>query len=314
MTSGLGTVKVIVIGNCTVDLSFAVPRFPRAGETLLAHGKTVDLGGKGANQAVAASRFGAATILAAPLGRDSEGEWACRRLGEQGMSPDLLLRSDGPTDQSIIYVAPDGENCIVSTHGAAAQATPSWAEGILRRAGQRGDILLMQGNLPAGTTRAALAEARRSALTTILNPAPIHYGYEDLFPLVDIAILNEVEAAELGKRADPVAAGEAIRAGGVPEVIVTLGRDGAILIDRSARKRVAAPDVEAVDTVGAGDVLCGAFAAALARGVRHATALRIAVEAASLAVTRHGTQSSFPSAAETEAILSRHHERASPFR
>jgi ribokinase len=300
--------KVIVIGNCTVDLSFAVPRLPRAGETLLADGKTVDLGGKGANQAVAASRLGAATVLAAPLGRDSEGDWACRRLGEEGLPLDALLRIDGPTDQSIIYVAPDGENCIMSTHDAAARATPAWAEETLRCAAERGDILLMQGNLSLETTRAALGEARRRAVTTILNPAPIHYGYEGLFPLVDIAILNEVESTELGGHADPIEAGDAIHGGGVPQVIVTLGRDGAVLFDRSGSQRIAAPTVEAVDTVGAGDVLCGAFAAAVARGIGHPTALRIAVEAASLAVTRKGTQNSFPSVVEAEAILSRYHE------
>ncbi len=300
---------VIVIGNCTVDLSFAVPRFPRAGETLLAEGKTVDLGGKGANQAVAASRFGAPAVLAAPLGRDTEGDWAGRRLGEEGLASDLLLRTDSPTDQSIIYVAPGGENCIMSTHDAAARATPAWAVETLRRVSRRGDILLMQGNLPLETTRAGLAEARMRELTTILNPAPIHYGYGDLLPLAEIAILNEIEAADLGGDPDPIEAGNAIHVRGVPRVIVTLGRDGAVLIDGSGRLHVAAPRVEAVDTVGAGDVLCGAFAAATAHGIASRTALRIAVEAASMAVTRKGTLASFPSADEARAILSRYHGR-----
>src|SRR5262249_44990286 len=158
---------------------------------------------------------------------------------------DALLRVDGPTDQSIIYVASGGENCIVSTHRAAAQATPAWAEELLQRNAARGDILLMQGNLPLATTLAALAEARRQAVTTVRTPGPIHYGYEDLFPLTEVATLNGAEAAELGTSADPVAAGGAILAGGVPQVIVTLGRDGAILIDQAGQRPIAAPAVAA---------------------------------------------------------------------
>jgi len=298
--------KVIVIGNCTVDLSFSVPRFPRAGETLLADGKFVDLGGKGANQAVVASRFGAATIFAAPIGRDVEGEWACGKLEAEGLAPDTLLRVDAPTDQSILYVAPGGENCIVSSHQAAAVAAPDWATGILDRCAAPGDMLLMQGNLRLETTRAALEAARGLGVTTILNPAPIQYRYGSLLPWTDIVILNEIEATEIGERGDPVASGQAICAGGVPHSIVTLGREGAVLIGGGGLARLPAPFVEAVDTVGAGDTLCGAFAAALAGGFEIAMALRIAIEAASLAVTRKGTQSSFPSAAEAAGILARH--------
>ena len=106
--------KVIVIGNCSIDVSFSVPRLPKPGETLLARSRTVDLGGKGANQAVAAARFGAETILAAPIGSDAEGDMACARLSAEGLSL-AMKRTDTPTDQSIIYVAPDGQNCIVYT-------------------------------------------------------------------------------------------------------------------------------------------------------------------------------------------------------
>jgi ribokinase len=175
-------VRVVVIGNCTVDLSFAVPRFPRAGETLLADEKLVDLGGKGANQAVVSARFGAGTLLAAPLGRDAEGEWALARLEAEGFTCESLLRGDFSTDQSIIYVRPGGENCIVSSHQAAAAVTPDWAASILTRYAGPDDILLMQGNLALDTTLEALKAARRSKVKTLLNPAPIHYSYERLLP------------------------------------------------------------------------------------------------------------------------------------
>jgi ribokinase len=300
-------VKVVVIGNCTVDLSFAVPRFPRAGETLLAHEKLMDLGGKGANQAVVAARFGAKTLLAAPLGRDAEGEWALARLTAEGFPRETLLRGDFSTDQSIIYVKPGGENCIVSSHEGAAAATPEWAANILASYAGPNDILLMQGNLAMDTTLEALKTARRSGMRTLLNPAPIHYDYEHLLRWSDIVVLNEIEAMDLGGKHDPIAGGQAIHDRGVPYALVTLGHEGAVLIGGDYDLlRLPAPMVEAIDTVGAGDTLCGAFAAALARGFEIAKALRVGVDAASLAVTRKGSQSSFPTATEAAQILARH--------
>jgi ribokinase len=297
--------SVIVIGNCTVDLSFTVPRFPKAGETLLALERHVDLGGKGANQAVVAHRFGVETLLAAPIGRDAEGNWACARLAAEGLPPTGIQRTDTATDQSIIYVTPDGENSIVSSHQAAAQATPEWAEAAIAAA-PAGAHLLMQGNLPLATTCAALGAARARGLPTMINPAPIQYAYDTVFPLTDLVVLNEIEAVELGQRSDPIAAGRKIHDSGVPAVIVTLGADGAVLINGDVPVRFPAQRVAAVDTVGAGDVFCGALVACIARGITLAAALEAAMEAGSLAVTRQGTQASFPSSAEAAAILRRH--------
>lgn len=296
---------VAVIGNCTVDVSFAVPRFPKTGETLLAHERRVDLGGKGANQAIVAHRFGVETLLFAPIGQDAEGNWACTRLIAEGLSPAGIQRTDTATDQSIIYVTPDGENSIVSSHQAAAQVTPEWAEAAIATTPQ-GAHLLMQGNLSLATTCAALMAARARGLRTIVNPAPIQYAYDLVFESTDIAVLNVIEAVELGRHGDPIAAGQAIHDRGVSTVIVTLGAEGAVLIGSDAPIRVAAPRVPVLDTVGAGDVFCGGLAACLARQIPLARALEIAIAAASLAVTRRGTQASFPTAAEATAILQRH--------
>jgi ribokinase len=296
---------VIVIGNCTVDLSFTVPRFPKPGETLLALERHIDLGGKGANQAMVAHRFGVETLLAAPIGRDAEGDWASARLTAEGLPPTGIQRTDRATDQSIIYVTPDGENSIVSSHQAAAQATAEWAKAVVAAA-PAGAHLLMQGNLSSATTCAALESARARGLPTMINPAPIQYAYDQIFPLTDLVVLNEIEAVELGRRSDPIAAGQAIHDGGVATVIVTLGAEGAVLIAGDAPISFPAPRVAAVDSVGAGDVFCGALAACLARNIEIGTALQVAIEAASLAVTRRGTQASFPSAVEAAAILHRH--------
>ena len=124
----------------------------------------------------------------------------------------------------------------------------------------------MQGNLSLSTTCAALRAARARNLRTVVNPAPIQYSYERIFPLTDVALLNEVEARELGGGDDAIAAARAIHESGVGTVIVTLGAQGAMAISRSGRERMSAPSVAAVDTVGAGDVFCGALVACLAAG------------------------------------------------
>jgi ribokinase len=309
-------VTVLVVGNCTVDLSFAVPRFPQAGETVLAQEKHVDLGGKGANQALVAHRFGAAVRLAAPIGTDADGDWAVARLAATGLDTGAILRCAAPTDQSILYVTPDGENMIVSSHAAAASATPAWAEAAVTglQADAAAATLLVQGNLPEETTRAALAAARGLGMRTMLNPAPIQYGYDRLFPLADIAIVNAVEARTLGRRDDPVEGARAIRDGGVPVVIVTLGSRGALVLDGDGERAFPAPKVTAVDTVGAGDTFCGALVACLDRGIAMASAVAVAVQAAALTVTRKGTQSSFPDAGEAAALIARHAETSGDLR
>jgi ribokinase len=164
----------------------------------------------------------------------------------------------------------------------------------------------MQGNLSQATTCAALMAARARGLRTIVNPAPIQYAYDRVFQSTDIAVLNVIEAVELGRHSDPIVAGQAIHDGGVSAVIVTLGPEGAVLIGSDGRRSFPAPRVPALDTVGAGDVFCGALVACLARQISLAPALEIAVAAASLAVTRRGTQASFPTSAEAAAILQRH--------
>lgn len=293
---------MIVMGNCTIDVSFAVGRLPREGESVLASDRQVDLGGKGANQAVVAARFGAETVLAAPIGVDGDGDWAYGRLAAEGLQLDAILREEASSDQSVIFVSTDGENCIVSTCRAARSASPDWSRITLQRYAEGGDILLMQGNLSLETTHTALAVARESGLMTIVNPAPVQYSWASLFPMANVVILNRIEAIELGGLNDPVAAATAIQAGGVPCVILTLGSEGAVLLEAQGITRLSARVVEAVDTVGAGDTLCGAFAAGLARGLSPADSLRLAMEAALLTVTRKGTQASFPTRAEARAL------------
>lgn len=293
--------RVLVIGNCTLDISFRVPRFPKPGETVLADGAARDLGGKGANQAVAAARSGARVSFCAVVGADEIGRSMRSELADAGVDTEHVTTSRLPSDQSIIYVTPEGENSIVSTHAAAASMDLAVARPALE-AVAAGDVVLMQGNLAHDLTRACLEEGRRRAVT-VLNPAPIQYGYEAIWPFVDCAILNEVESEHLTGSADPAAAAAHLVDRGVRHAIVTLGARGALVAEDGSTREVPAERVEAADTTGAGDVFCGVLAACIARSLPVEPATRAAVRAATLSVTRRGTQSAFPARSEVERIL-----------
>ncbi|MEX0696085.1 MAG: ribokinase [Dongiaceae bacterium] len=291
---------VLVIGNATVDFSFEVDHLPAPGETLLAHSRLIDAGGKGLNQAVVARRAGATVVYLAAVGTDANAQVIRHRLAAEGLDDQLLVR-DGPTDQSIIYLAPGGENMIVSTADRAASLRPADAALALETLGPR-DALLMQGNLGRETTRSCLAAGRRRGARIVLNPAPIAFDYGDLWSCVDVAVVNLVECRGLGGKDDPVEAARRLIATGAAAVVVTLGKQGALAVTSEAVRAAPAPIVAAVDATGAGDVFCGVLVAALADGDSLADAVPSAVAAASLSVTRRGTSSAFPSAAELAAL------------
>src|SRR2546428_752774 len=255
---------ILVVGNCTYDRSFELDRFPQPGETLLAHCSSADVGGKGANQAVAAARAGVPVVFCSVVGSDPEGAEFERRLSAAGVDLRFLSRREGPTDTSIIYLVPGGENTIVSSHSLTVSLAASDVILALAALGPD-DILLLQGNLNRETTGFCLQEGYQRGARVVLNPAPIHYGYDDLWSFVSIAILNEVEAVTPGHCADPIESAGTILSKGVDVVITTMGAAGALLIHRSEQLRIPAPPVHVVDTTRAGDVFCGVFAAGLAR-------------------------------------------------
>jgi ribokinase len=294
---------ILVLGNATVDLSYAVERLPLPGETLLARSKLVDAGGKGLNQALVAHRAGAPVRLCAPIGDDTAAQVILRHVEAEGLSSTFLQRNAGTTDESLIFVSPSGENAIVSTADAARSLQVTVVRDALT--GLNGDdLLLMQGNLTRSTTLAGLEAARAAGLRTVLNPAPIAFDYSGLWPLIDVAVLNEVEATLLGGSEDTDGAAAHLLAAGSRCVVTTLGATGARLYDASGMAVVPAPPVTAVDTTGAGDVVCGVLAAGLAQGMATRVALGWAVAAATLSVTRRGTGAAFPTGAELAELRS----------
>jgi ribokinase len=299
--------RVIVFGNVSLDIVLFVDRLPAPGETLLANDMMRCPGGKGLNQAIAAYRAGARVKLLASLGRDPDGAFLRSAVEAEGGIEAGWRFSDAPTDVSTIRVSASGENEIVSSAGSAREMGVADSETLLSDLGSD-DILLLQGNLPRGTTYAAIRAAKAREAFVIINTAPVDPGMGDVLSLADIVVANEVEASILtGLERD--AAALALLKRGCGTAVVTLGAEGLVFADRGCRgtKRIEAPATEAVDSSGAGDVFVGTLAAELARpDPRLDAALSFAAAAASLSVRRRGTVPSFPTAAELNLLRARH--------
>jgi ribokinase len=291
---------VHVVGNVCIDTTFRVDRFPRPGETLNATSHSDGVGGKGANQAVAAARTGVDVRFFAALGTDPFAAFIRERLkGEFDLGG--LSEKPLPSDRSTIVVNRYGENLIVSGVACAADFDPL-RETRLSELIAGGDILVMQGNLSTGVTNACLRAAKVAGVTTILNPSPLSNEPLD-FVAVDIVVVNQGEAFEITGGPDPERAARDLVRRGAKAVIVTLGAEGCLLLEDGSVDLIPAVKVTVVDTSGAGDVFCGCLAGCLMRGWTLAHAARLAVAAAALAVGRPGTLEACPSRAELVKLM-----------
>jgi len=293
--------EAIVIGNATIDETFSLAALPRPGESLLAGPPTRDPGGKGANQALLLCRAGLRVRLVARIGRDPEGAFLRGRLAAEGLAAGLIEGRE-PTDRSLILLDRAGENCIVTTAAAAGAMTPADAERAVGD-GPAGALLLLQGNLGSETTRAALVAARARGLVTVFNPAPVKDAFSCLWPLVNLAVLNEQEAERLTGAADAEAA-RRIVAAGAQSAVVTQGARGAVLVGEGRAEASPAAPAKAVDTTGAGDTFAAVLAAArFGRGLSWKAALGAAAAAAAITVGARGAFASFPTRAAMTALL-----------
>lgn len=284
-------------GSINADHFYDVPHLPAPGETLAATAYRIGLGGKGANQSVAAARAGAEVRHIGAVGQDDA--WAIDRLAQYGVKTDHIARVDVATGHAVIYVATsDGENSIVIYPGANAAIELGAVKDALEAAAT-GDLLLMQNE--TGGQRAVAEVAKARGLRLIYSAAPFDAdAVRDVLPYIDTLIVNEVEARQLSTALDTD-----INALPVANVVVTLGSDGAIWHDIGAgtEARVAAIRVTPVDTTGAGDTFAGYLAAGLDAGLTVKDAMGRAAAAAALKVTRPGTADAIPSADEVERFL-----------
>lgn len=284
-----------VFGSINIDHVYRLTHFPEGGETLTADAYAVGLGGKGANQAIAAAKAGAGVHFIGAVGED--GTWARKALADHGIGVDGVRISAEATGHAIIFVEPSGENCIVIHGGANRTFSPDDIETALGSA-RPGDWWLAQNE--TNLVARSMAMARRRGLRTAYAAAPFDAeAAAEVLPHLDALFVNEGEdqalRAHLPDASPP------------PLKIITLGARGAIIAKQGEPEIVVpAYKVEPVDTTGAGDAFTGAFLASLDAGLALESAGRIASAAAALSVMRAGAADASPSRAEIEAFLSEH--------
>jgi ribokinase len=297
---------VVVLGSLNEDVVVDVDQAPGPGETVLARGRRGGLGGKGANQAIAAARLGAATAMVGRVGRDAAGERFRAQLRADGVDVARLVTDDAAgTGQALIIVEHDGENRIIVVPGANARLAGDDVAAARTHLSGAG-ALLAQCEIPVATLTAAFEVASG---VRILNAAPAGPLPQELLARVDVLLVNETELlAVQGETGDAVGgcgpeglADVERRARTTPghaTVLVTLGARGCLVVARESPAvhvpAVALPEDRVVDTTAAGDCFAGALAAALVRGEPLEAAAAWATRAAALAVTRRGAVDSLP--------------------
>jgi ribokinase len=308
-----GTGGVAVVGSINVDLTAFVSPPPRPGETVVGDRFSMVLGGKGANQALAAARAGAATMMIGAVGDDPLAELARTGLAEAGVDTADVLTVDGPTGIAHIRVdTVTAENDIVLLGNANEQLSPSHVDRALRAVRDRVSVVLMQLETPLAVLQRVAALAPELGLPLILDPAPAPTTPlpEEIWAGVRLTKPNEHEATTItGVSVHDV--GSAGTAGrwfldrGVQTAVVTLGERGAVVVEGDGVVELPAYRVEAVDTTAAGDAFTGALGAGLSRGLPLSDALRRGMAAAALAVTVRGASPSLPTAAAVDDFLAR---------
>jgi ribokinase len=299
---------ILVVGSSNTDMVVKSERLPVPGETILGGAFLMAAGGKGANQAVAAARLGGEVVFIGKVGADIFGQKTIELLRNERIDTGhVRIDSEHPSGVALITVDSQGENCIVVASGANGNLLPGdvAVEKIMQAA-----LVVMQLEIPLGTVEYVVVEAAAHGVPVILNPAPARVLPDHLLKQVAILTPNQQEAEMLtGVRIDDWGSAEraaaALAGKGVKTVIITMGAEGALLLDQGKFERVAAPTVKAVDTTAAGDVFCGALAVAMVEGRPVKEAVGFACVAAALSVTRMGAQTSAP----TRSTVDRFRER-----
>ena len=302
--------EVAVVGSANLDLVVEVETIPVAGETVLGGDLRRILGGKGANQAVAAARLGRRVAMVGRVGDDDAGTMLRAAMDSAGIDTTCLLTTEGtPSGTALIAVGADGDNAIVVSPGANSRLSPADVEsaaGALAAAA----VVLLQLEVPL---EAVVAAVRRARGTVVLNPAPAPATMlpPDLLDSVDVIVPNQTELATLAGHAglspigdvDPETAVALARGLPVAAAVVTLGAAGAMVVTPADATHVPAPAVVPVDTTAAGDAFCGALADALVGGAGLVEATEWAVKVGAAATLRPGAQPSLPTRSEVEHLL-----------
>jgi ribokinase len=299
--------EVFVVGSINQDFVLSVKRRPEPGETVTNARLSKSNGGKGANQAAAAALLGADVEFLGRVGDDSLGESLVRALADKGVDTSLTRAvPDYSTGTAFITVTPDGENAITVAPGAnrslsrddVEDATDSIADA---------RVLVAQMEIPPEVVLRAVEVGTEHGTRPLVNLAPPTQVARELLEKVDPIVINEHEAAFLLEEKvegvdGALSAAPKLLALGPRSVVITLGRDGAVFSDAESTKHLSSPEVEVVDTTGAGDAFVGALAALLARDASLEEAVAYAVRAGAAAVTKEGAQGALPTPDTVEAL------------
>jgi ribokinase len=303
---------IVVVGSLNMDLVVEVPKIPQPGETVLGKNFATFPGGKGANQAVAAARLGAKVSLIGRVGQDAFGDQLLTSAQADGINVSHVGRDDSAaTGVAMITVDEEGQNSIAVASGAnfrltADQVREAWAKL------DDVDILVMPLETPIETIAVAAELARQSGVTVVLNPAPARPLPDEILASVDVLVPNEPETEQLTGMTistvdDSQAAARQLLTLGVGNVVLTLGRQGALALegDKDQFALIPACQVDVVDTTAAGDAFVGGIAVGLGEGKSLVDSVRFANAVGALAVTKLGAQPSMPTRDEVERFLSK---------
>jgi ribokinase len=298
---------VFVMGSINQDFVLKVERRPQPGETVTNAELSTHNGGKGANQAAAAALLGASVTFLGRVGDDEFGKPLVQALQEKGIDTSLVERASGAsTGAAFITVTPDGENAITVAPGANRSLAP---EDVDAAAGAIGDarVFVAQMEIPAHSVLRAVEISADKDTRALVNLAPMFEVPRELLEKLDPLVVNEHEAAFLlGREVEGVdgalSAAPELLSLGPRSAVITIGEDGAVLADGESVDHFPAPEVEVVDTTGAGDAFVGALATQLARGASLQEAVAYAVRAGAAAVTKEGAQGALPTPEVVDAL------------
>lgn len=302
---------IVILGIFVADTAYRADRQPKIGETILGKSFVLGPGGKGSNQAVAASMAGGRTHFITRLGNDAFADIAHATWKKAGVHPEITVDAESYTGAAYIFIEDaTGNNAIIVSPGAAGRVSPADVDKN-RALIESAAIFVTQLEQPIPAAHHALEIARAARVTTILNPAPAAHLSDEILALCDFITPNETEAEALTglpvtSIPEAEAAADALLAKGVGTVIITLGANGAFYRDRT--RSVHVPVISAgpvVETTGAGDAFNGGFAVALSEGQPVIDAVRFGCATAGISVTRPGTAPSMPLRAEIDALLAR---------
>lgn len=305
--------SIIVLGSINMDLVVHTPRLPQPGETIIGKKFQTIPGGKGANQAVAAAQLGVETHMIGRVGNDVFGNSLKDSLQHYGVKCDRIT-TDGnhPSGIAMIEVDDDSENHIVVVPGANGNLGEIEMQS-LREMATTAQVLLLQLEIPLDTVISAINIAKESNITVILDPAPAKSLPSEVYPLLDILTPNKTEAEHLTglaitDYATAIAAGQQIQRRGTATVIITLGKEGVVVVTEQRSYHLPPFLVDAVSTVAAGDAFNGGLAVALVQEHPLDIAVIRGMATAALSVTHSGTQASMPNSQTLHAFLSQNYK------